>query len=100
MASPYPYSAEGKLAIFSNKDVLISGRKFIAISLAVIMAYEVVGLPLAEANQHAQVWEQRQRAAADHQKQLASLPATLNPQRLLDQLPSIKAALPTAKWTN
>src|SRR5688572_10881957 len=75
----------------------ISPRKFVSVLLAAVMAYEAIGMPLAHARQQDEIWSQRRQAAAlTKHKQLASL----TPQNVLQQLPSIKAALPTNKWTN
>jgi len=68
------------------------------------MSYEAVGVPMAEAGQNAEVWKQRRQAIADRRSDVASLPAALrqpmSPQQLLEQLPSIKAALPNAARGN
>ena len=63
-------------------------RKSLAVLLAGVLLFEVVGIPMAEASQYEGIWK-------DRQKKMASLPQNMNPfsnpasTNLLNSIPSL-----------
>ncbi len=79
-----------RLAFLSRAQTQIS-VKTIASLLTVVFVFDAIAVPLAQARQYGQVWDDRKQATSP---QVASLPSTMNP--LMEQLPTLKSELPTS----